>query len=68
MRLRDIIASCDRSGPNGGRGGLWPGSGRRGEGSDVQGWGLLLAALLVCLWIGITALIVWLTGRWPRQL
>jgi hypothetical protein len=29
---------------------------------------VLLAALLVCLWIGITALIVWLTGRWPRQL
>ena len=44
------------------------GSGRRGEGSDVLGWGLLLALLLVCVWAGITVLIVWLTGRWPRQL
>jgi hypothetical protein len=30
-------------------------------------WWLLLAALLACLWITITALIVWLTGRWPRR-
>jgi hypothetical protein len=24
--------------------------------------------LLVCLWAGITVLIAWTTGRWPRQL
>jgi Flp pilus assembly pilin Flp len=34
----------------------------------VLGWGLLLALVLVCVWAGITVLIAWITGRWPRQL
>jgi len=34
----------------------------------LLGWLLLLAGLLVCVWAGITVLIAWTTGRWPRQL
>ena len=40
----------------------------RGEGAGMLGWGLLLALLLVCVWAGITVLIAWITGRWPRRL
>jgi hypothetical protein len=34
----------------------------------VLRWLLLLALLLVCVWVAITVLVAWATGRWPRRL
>ena len=43
-------------------------TGPASEERALLGWLLLLAGLLVCVWAGITVLIAWLTGRWPREL